>query len=280
MSALLSSIQLDANYLDQLVDICTDSQQLNKYDHSVCASLLDLLHKHINKQNYTDEILSKLAFANLIKKENDEEFLNQITIQIKTTKGPVSLLSQNYTHLAQIIDKQMSSASSKQRCIDLLDKYEFKSQMNNELIESLGLLLESTNSTEIKNACLRLLSKENEKQTTLTSRVGRILNEKQKSKNAKTLIQEFMTSSAPIMNTLRKQLQLKNEQIEEMLRLLNIDDKSKFMNIKTLGELIESILENNPKDKSTFFMNSAFMFLVERCLISTKLVDLELEKKG
>ena len=89
-----------------------------------------------------------------------------------------------------------------------------------------------------------------------------------------------MTSSAPIMNTLRKQLQLKNEQIGEMLRLLNIDDKSKFMNIKTLGELIESILENNPKDKSTFFMNSAFMFLVERCLISTKLVDLELEKTG
>ena len=86
-------------------------------------------------------------------------------------------LEQNYNQMKNIIDKEPCS-EIQARALDILYRSKAKSNMTNELMESVTLLYESTMSPDIEKACLALIKEANKSGKQLSSRGDQIVNEK------------------------------------------------------------------------------------------------------
>lgn len=266
-----SSIQIDTAYLTQLVDICTDTRATNKCDYAIRTCLLSLLRDNKERQKglATAQLASKLDLAHLALLDDDDEdaFLDQLDSQMRAMNGQITLLDQNYVQLAKILDKQ--SPRTKERVLELLDMHENKSEMSDQMLESVALVFESTCSREVKESCLRLLSAANK--PSASRRVERIMSEKREKNNVDEYKREFFSSTTPLRAIFKEQLHLQDEQIVEMLCLLNFADKRQLMEVKSLDEFVEMVLRNNKaKGSRDFYTSSAFVFLTEQCLITSK----------
>lgn len=259
-----------------MIDICTDNRSSNKCDHTIRGSILKLLEDYINKQSglFNPKLRSKLELARMTTIDNEEILIEKLNSQMKSMNGQINLLDQNYSQLAKILNKQSpNSLKAKEQVLKLLDNYENKSDINEELLESIALVFESSNSKEAKETCLKLLSARNRKST--SPRVNKILKYKQDKDNMDMFKKQFISSSIPLKLILKDQLRLRNEQINEIIELLQITDKDELIKIQNIDQFIEILIKNNPKGSNDLFENSVFVFVIEQSLISNNHKDLE-----
>lgn len=286
-TALISRTQLDTNYLSKLVDICTGSNRSkssNKCSYNIRQALVTLLRESVDQQTglkTSGELKCKLDLVHIGTIDGDDDkFLDQLGAHMKSMNAlGVSLLDQNCAKMAKILDKHISDKSDssnnkKQRVLDLLDHYENKSEISQELLESLALMFESSNSKDVKKTCLHLISACGNRQASLSStRVKRILSENLTHQNADAFNRQFMSSSAPILSLFKQKLGLNEEQIENLIRLVSAKDRKLLGSLSSVEEFLDMVLTNSNSSNSKLYFDASFVVFVEKILIASKRAD-------
>ncbi|CAF0762503.1 unnamed protein product [Brachionus calyciflorus] len=249
---LMKFVQIDSKFLNQIVQIGTEI----KTDESVCRSIYSLLNSVGEKQSaLTKNLLAKIELANLSFKSNDE-LLERIN---KCVSDGGELLSHNYNQLAKILDED--SDSMKLKALNLLISTKSRNQISTDLIESLAVLFESSNSNQIQENCLKILEEiKTNGENKLTVRAENILNEK--NENWKIDYYKTKFSKSMLYTFLKEQFKLDDLKIRDLLSTLKISKS--LVEIKNLAELLEAAVTSN----INYCDNSAFVFLVEQMLLT------------
>jgi preprotein translocase subunit SecA len=206
-----------------------------------------------NNSELTSKYKAKIQLANLDYQSNSE-LLNKLKAYANHEDG---LLEQNYNQLKNIIDQDFQL---QEKALEILHLLKAKNKMTDDLIESIVLLYESTNSKEIKNSCSKLLEDANRSGKNLNDRAAKIVNEKLKNDKADQIEQAF--SQTKLYKELNTRFQLNNEQIKELLTVLKI--KSSLLDIQNIEDLIQMLISTNP----LYYNSQAFVFLIEQVLLT------------
>ncbi|CAF4647731.1 unnamed protein product, partial [Rotaria sp. Silwood2] len=166
-----------------------------------------------NNSELTSKYKAKIQLANLDYRSNSE-LLNKLKAYANHEDG---LLEQNYNQLKNIIDQDFQL---QEKALEILHLLKSKNKMTDDLIESIVLLYESTNSKEIKNSCSKLLEDANRSGKNLNDRAAEIFNEKLKNDKADKIEQAFSQSN--LYKELNTRFQLNDAQIKELLTVLKI----------------------------------------------------------
>ena len=217
--------------------------------------------------NTWEALKCKLDLVYLDNHANDDEtYLDRLDSHFKSSTS-ISLLDQNYAKLATILDKQVYG--SQQRVLDLLNMCENKREMSDELLESLSLVFVSTSSPKTKQSCLRLLSASGRSSEQMTSssstRVQRVLSEQLAYESVDAFTSQFATSSAPLLGMFKEKLGLKDQQIEGLIRLINVRDRKLIGNMQSLEEFLDILVKSS--NSSLLYFDSSFVLFVEQMLI-------------
>ena len=227
---------------------------------------LNIDHYQMTPSNTWEALKCKLDLVYLDNHADDETYLDRLDSHFKSSTS-ISLLDQNYGKLARILDKQVYG--SQQRVLDLLNMCENKREMSDELLESLSLVFESTSSPKTKQSCLRLLSASgrSSEQMTLSSstRVQRVLSEQLAYESVDAFTSQFVTSSAPLLGLFKEKLGLKDQQIEGLIRLINVRDRKLIGNMQSLEEFLDILVKSS--NSSLLYFDSSFVLFVEQMLI-------------
>lgn len=214
-----------------------------------------------NHGELTRKYKTKIELANLDYRSN-VELLNKLNTYANHEDG---LLEQNYNQLKNIIDQDFEL---QEKALDILHLSKSKNKMNDNLIESIVLLYESTNSTKIKNSCLKLLEDTKRSGKILNGKAAEIINEKLENDKVDEIRKSFSNSN--LYKKLKIQFQLNDEQIKELLQVFKI--KNHISNIKNLEEFIEIIIIRNP----FYYDNQTFVFLIEQVLLTNQSKEIAL----
>ncbi|CAF4580241.1 unnamed protein product, partial [Rotaria sp. Silwood2] len=206
-----------------------------------------------NNSELTSKYKAKIQLANLDYRSNSE-LLNKLKAYANHEDG---LLEQNYNQLKNIIDQDFQL---QEKALEILHLLKSKNKMTDDLIESIVLLYESTNSKEIKNSCSKLLEDANRSGKNLNDRAAEIFNEKLKNDKADKIEQAFSQSN--LYKELNTRFQLNDAQIKELLTVLKI--KGNHLNIQNIKELVQMSISSNP----LYYNSQAFVFLIEQVLLT------------
>lgn len=228
---------------------------------------LNIDHYQMTPSNTWEALKCKLDLVYLDNHDADDDtYLDRLDSHFKSSTS-ISLLDQNYDKLARILDKQVYG--SQQRVLDLLDMCENKREMSDELLESLSLVFESTSSSKTKQSCLRLLSASGRSSEQMTSssstRVQRVLSEQLAYESVDAFTSQFVTSSAPLLGLFKEKLGLKDQQIEGLIRLINVRDRKLIGNMQSLEEFLDILVKSY--NSSLLYFDSSFVLFVEQMLL-------------
>lgn len=255
--------QIQTKYLSQLVDICTDSH----CDHSVREKLLSILRDNLKAQTgFTNQMKSKLELAELARvsvTDDEDKFL----VKLAEVGSHVPFLDENYIQLANILNRQLLDVSSKRNALSLLESYKFKSELSEELRESLALLYESTSLSDVKNSCLGLLGSSSAQSST-SFRIDKILRKNADSDITGSDRQKLLRDS-PLVDLFRQQLKMTNEQIDDLLNI--VDDCEMLLAISSLDKFLEVCFNNQIMATCDIYNSSAIIYFIEQVLITSEL---------
>ncbi|CAF1267992.1 unnamed protein product, partial [Didymodactylos carnosus] len=243
-------VKINSSLVDAVITIGTDLS----CDRTIKEEIYSLfIFMEQNNSELTSKYKAKIQLANLDYRSNSE-LLNKLKAYANNEDG---LLEQNYNQLKNIIDQDFQL---QEKTLEILHLLKSKHKMTDDLIESIVLLYESTNSKEIKNSCSKLLEDANHSGKNLNDRAAAIVNEKLKNNKADKLEQAFSQSN--LYKELNTRFQLNDEQIKELLTVLKI--KSHFLDIQNIEELIQMSISSNP----LYYNSQAFVFLIEQVLLT------------
>ncbi|CAF1433891.1 unnamed protein product [Adineta steineri] len=251
LKILVKFVQINSSLLNKIVTIGT-SLSCDKTIKDEIYSLFTLIKQKNSESMKPDK--AKIEMANLDYKSNNE-LLKKLYVYADEEVG---LLEQNYTQLKNVIDEDFEL---QEVALDILHLSKSKNKITNDLIESIVLLYESTNSEKIKNSCLKLLEDADSSGTFLNDRAIDIVNEKLEDDQLRQLF-----SSSNLYKEFKIQLQLNDQQIEELLNVF------KIKNIENLEEFIQISIKNN----LFYYNNQTFVFLIEQALLTNKITEIAL----
>lgn len=261
--ALMKNTKIDTEYLDQLVELCTNSHQQALCDDEVLETVLLLLQENVRSQpGFTQDMKSRLELSKLVRVNDEVTFLDKLHDQVTEMSGNAILIDQNYVQLANILNSQLLDMSVKRRVLKLLETHKFKSEMCIELLESLALLYESTSIQDVKESCLKLLQSSSPKVYQCSSHICNILSKKSASDNV--FRQQFLSSS-PLIVLFTEQLKLTDGQIDDLLNVLNISENKMLLDINSLDEFLEKLPNGS---SSNIYESTAFLLFIEQVLIT------------
>ncbi len=250
---LISTISnhLNEKLLDKLIQIGTSTNVDEVKKKEICDLFISI---DTNSKKFYKE---KIKLANLTNNSNSE-FLNELNAFVYMEDG---FLEQNYNQMKNIIDKEPCS-EIQARALDILYRSKAKSNMTNELMESVALLYESTMSPDIEKACLALLKEANKSGKQLSSRGDQIVNEKLiREENIRKLCQ------SNVYVTLKEQFQLSDQFITDFFKSLKLIKAIK--KVENLTELIQLTMQENPN----YYDNSSFVLIIEQCLLMDRIIE-------
>lgn len=257
---LMRRTQIDTEYLQHLVEICSDSHRQSLCDHSVCDKLLSLLQDNLRSQTgFTEQMRAKLKLTELARVSDVDKFL----VQLAEVDSHVAFLDENYIQLANILNRQLPDVTVKRKVLALLASYKYKREICGELLESLALLYESTSLSDVKESCLGLLKES--AQAASNSRIHQILSKKADLDNADLHKQKFLRSS-PLIDIFKRQLKMENDQIYDLLHKAN--NCKMFLGINSLDGFVKVLFNSQSHATHTFHDSSSFVFFIEQVLIT------------
>ncbi|CAF4512719.1 unnamed protein product [Didymodactylos carnosus] len=255
---LVKFVQVNSSLLDQVIKIGT-----GLYCDKTIKDEIYSLFKLMEQDN--SELMriykAKIELANLDYKSNSE-LLNKLNAYTSHEDG---LLEQNYNQLKNVIDQDFELQN---KALEILHLSKSKSKMTDDLIKSIALLYESTNSKEIKNSCLKLLQDANHSGKSLNYKAAEIVNEKILNDKAVEIGQSFSKSN--LYSELRTQFQLNDKQIKELLKVFKI--KFNILDIQDIEQLVQLSIIYNP----FYYDNQSFVFLIEQALLTNKIKEIAL----
>ncbi|CAF1444874.1 unnamed protein product [Adineta steineri] len=249
---LVKFIQINSNLFNTVITIGT-SLHCDKIIKDEIYSLFRFMEQ--NHGELTREYKTKIELANLDYRSNIG-LLNQLNAYTSNEDG---LLEQNYNQLKNIIDQNFELQN---RALEILHLSKSKYKMTDDLIESIALLYESTNSKEIKNSCSKLLVDANSSEKTLNDRAAEIVNKKLKNDKADKIEQVFPQSN--FYKELNTRFQLNDEQIKELFTTFKIE--SDLLGIQNIEDFVQISIKNNP----FYYDNQTFVFLIEQALLTNQ----------
>ncbi|CAF1391517.1 unnamed protein product [Didymodactylos carnosus] len=240
LKLLAQFITINSNLFDIIIKIGI-SFDCDRIIKDEIYSLFTFMEQNSHNNQLTNKYKAKIQLANLNYQSNSE-LLNQLKTYANYEDG---LLEQNYCQLKNIIDQDLQL---QENTLEILHLSKSKNQMTNDLIESIVLLYESTNSQVIMNSCSKLLEDVNCSGKNLNNRVMKIVYEKQRNDKANEIKQAFSQNN--LYKQLQVQFQFNDEQINELIKM-SIKSDPFYYNNQQFVLLIEQILLTNTCDEIT-----------------------------
>lgn len=246
---LMKFVKIDKKYLDQIVKLGTDPNS----DHSV-REIVYMVLKSKNS-GLTKDLIARIELANLSLNSNHDLLLEKIR---KCLNDGSNLLKQNYNQLAQILDEDLPDIQLK--TLNLLISTKHKNEVTTDLIESITILFESSNSKEIKEACVNVLEKIEKNCAALTMKAKNILRENREDSNLEFYKSEF--SKSTLHSLLKEKFKLNDGQIGGLLGTMKINQS--LLEIKEINTLLDIAVKIN----QNYYENNAVVFLIEQILLA------------
>ena len=209
---LAQFVEIDSNLFEMIITIGTNFHCDRTIKHEIYSLFLSLEKSLLNKQLAT-KYKAKIQLANLNYRSNDE-LLYHLKAYANHQDG---LLEENYHQLKTIIDQDPQLQGE---ALDILHLSKLKHRITDDLIESLVLLYESTQSKEMKNSCSKLLEDVHTSGKSLHDRAAEIVYSKQRNEKVNEIKQAFARSN--LYQQLHVQFRFDEKQIQELVKVLEL----------------------------------------------------------